>query len=549
MNPDLVPHNLGVNGDPPTPYDFLPTTIHAAPPLEFLSTPDGFNRADDAFAQHFTDTGHIEASDTDSERHSDVEYPVYPSPIPVHRVFAYDPNLIIPVPIRRRTGRSRVVSRKLNVRVPTHPTCKTQSDKAKVELIEQIEDIFPHVTPPEDYSQIREDLISRLRKVIKAEWPKADIHVYGSAGNGLGLRSADVDTSLYMPTELPANGSGENGKTAGAVKNSARAILARLAAIMQKNRIEVLTTLLDARVPVIKMLDPISGLQVDVCVNNILAVRNTELIKAYVDLDPRFRYLCILVKHWAKKRDLNDAYHGTLSSYAYTLMVIHYLQTVQPPVLPCLQHMVKGKRVRSGATLPKELTDNGSNKFYNTYFDRSVTPETWKSKNLSPVHELLLGFFKYYAFSFKNKTDLVSIRLGTKAARSVRKWDEETVYREWERKQKQYREAAEAALVKAYEARARAEFYHKASDKTDFKGSVSNGGTDHYSRVERIKYPRPPRLESKHLFCIEDPFDIDHDLSRGMEKAAVYVIRQEMVRAYEILAESGDYEFACEKFR
>lgn len=399
---------------------------------------------------------------------------------------------------------------------------------------------------------MREDLISRLRKVIKAEWPTADIHVYGSAGNGLGLRSADVDTSLYMPAHAAAaNGSKQNGNTdgSGVINSSAKAILARLAAIMQQNQMEVLTRLLDARVPVIKMLDPISGLQVDVCVNNTLAVRNTELIKAYVDLDPRFRYVCILVKRWAKKRDLNDAYHGTLSSYAYTLMVIHYLQIVQPPVLPCLQQMLKGKRVRSGTNLPQELTDNGSNKLYNTYFDRSVTPETWKSKNLSPVHELLLGFFKYYAFNFKNKTDLVSIRLGTKASRAVRKWDEETVYREWERKQKQYREAAEAALVKAYEARARAERYQKASEKADSKGSLSKGGTEGYSRIERIQYPRPPRLESKHLFCIEDPFDIDHDLSRGMEKAAVYVIRQEMVRAYEILAESGDYEYACAEFR
>ena len=32
-----------------------------------------------------------------------------------------------------------------------------------------------------------------------------------------------------------------------------------------------------------------------------------------------------------------DAATGSLSSYAYILMLIHYLQQVKPPVLPVLQ--------------------------------------------------------------------------------------------------------------------------------------------------------------------------------------------------------------------
>ena len=39
-------------------------------------------------------------------------------------------------------------------------------------------------------------------------------------------------------------------------------------------------------------------------------------------------------------RKINDTYRGTLSSYCYVLMVIHFLQSAvhcNPPVLPCLQ--------------------------------------------------------------------------------------------------------------------------------------------------------------------------------------------------------------------
>lgn len=34
---------------------------------------------------------------------------------------------------------------------------------------------------------------------------------------------------------------------------------------------------------------------------------------------------------------VNDPYRGTLSSYAYILLTIHFLQTRSPAILPCLQ--------------------------------------------------------------------------------------------------------------------------------------------------------------------------------------------------------------------
>jgi hypothetical protein len=37
--------------------------------------------------------------------------------------------------------------------------------------------------------------------------------------------------------------------------------------------------------------------------------------------------------------DIGDASRGTLSSYAYIIMVIHFLQQIQPPVLPVLQQV------------------------------------------------------------------------------------------------------------------------------------------------------------------------------------------------------------------
>jgi DNA polymerase sigma len=93
-------------------------------------------------------------------------------------------------------------------------------------------------------------------------------------------------------------------------------------------------------VPIVKFVSPKYSLHCDIGINNHLACRNSELIRDYMTLDSRARDMCLLIKHWAKMRKINDPYRGTLSSYCYVMMVIHYLQSAMhcnPPVLPCLQ--------------------------------------------------------------------------------------------------------------------------------------------------------------------------------------------------------------------
>lgn len=47
--------------------------------------------------------------------------------------------------------------------------------------------------------------------------------------------------------------------------------------------------------------------------NNHLAVANTALLRDYAAIDPRLRQLVMLIKHWAKRRRVNNAYMGECS--------------------------------------------------------------------------------------------------------------------------------------------------------------------------------------------------------------------------------------------
>lgn len=62
-----------------------------------------------------------------------------------------------------------------------------------------------------------------------------------------------------------------------------------------------------AKVPIVKIWDPELQVACDMNVNNTLALENTRMIKTYVELDDRIRPLAMLVKHWTKRRILNDA--------------------------------------------------------------------------------------------------------------------------------------------------------------------------------------------------------------------------------------------------
>jgi DNA polymerase sigma len=67
----------------------------------------------------------------------------------------------------------------------------------------------------------------------------------------------------------------------------------------------------------------------DICVNNTLALRNTNLLRDYAVIDARFKPLVLIVKYWAKRRQINNPYAGSLSSYAYVLLVLLFLQQVR----------------------------------------------------------------------------------------------------------------------------------------------------------------------------------------------------------------------------
>lgn len=104
-----------------------------------------------------------------------------------------------------------------------------------------------------------------------------------------------------------------------------------------------------------------------------------------------------MTKTWAKENGINNAHHKTLSSYTLTLMVIHFLQRCDPPVLPCLQ-------VQDAAN----FTPHGDH----TLYTLTGCLANFKSENTQSLGELFVLFLKYFSEEFDYDRAAISIRLG-----------------------------------------------------------------------------------------------------------------------------------------
>ncbi|XVF22669.1 hypothetical protein REPUB_Repub12eG0191000 [Reevesia pubescens] len=180
--------------------------------------------------------------------------------------------------------------------------------------------IYESLIPPEEERDKQKQLLALLEKLVCKEWPEARLYLYGSCANSFGVSKSDIDVCLAFNEDINKS-----------------EILLKLADILQSDNLQNVQALTRARVPIVKLMDPATGISCDICINNVLAVVNTKLLRDYAKIDPRLRQLAFIVKHWAKSRGVNETYQGTLSSYAYVLMCIHFLQQCRPAILPCLQ--------------------------------------------------------------------------------------------------------------------------------------------------------------------------------------------------------------------
>lgn len=234
-----------------------------------------------------------------------------------------------------------------------------------------------------------ERCLRELGKLVASELgPSWEARAFGSFANGFGTSFSDLDVTCWIP-----------GADLGPdVQRQAQQIISLklLPHLRQHAAFSIRDEVLGARVPVVKMCFE-GHLDVDVSCHNPMPLLNTRLLRAYARVDTRIRDLGVAVKIWAKGASVCDASRSHLSSYAFALMVVYFLQ-VHPEVhLPAL---------------PVDAFDkHGAGKH-----DARVAAASMRCD--LDLAGLLVRFFDFYANHFCWGTEVVSVRCGSRRAAS-----------------------------------------------------------------------------------------------------------------------------------
>ena len=307
----------------------------------------------------------------------------------------------------------------------------------------------------------RNGITKHLTKVLTNKFRGSKVSTFGSFQSGLNLTNGDIDLCLQFNGEKP------------------KKVLKKIARMLNEDGMDNVKLITTAKVPIVKFIDSQSKIPVDISINNSLAVHNTELLRRYSSIDSRVKPFIISIKYWARNRGISDASLGTFSSYAWTLIGINYLQSLENEVLPNV--------LKKDGSQTVEI--DGTKYDIGMYSHDELD---FVTQNHSTTGELVSGFFESLAKHWPWNNGVISVGSGKILTRKEKNWIANKPY-------------------------------------------ISDAIQD--SQIKRL---------GKFSLPVEDPFDNKHDLSRVLDVEGIFEIRDEVLRAYQLISENTDWDTITE---
>ncbi|KAF9971078.1 Zinc finger, CCHC domain-containing protein [Actinomortierella ambigua] len=301
---------------------------------------------------------------------------------------------------------------------------KESEERARIDLVDRyIRKLHKsHALTEERYSIIEDQRYMLERKISqRLSYAYVRVAYIGSVEFALATNESEVDVMLQCP--------------------SRKISMEDLEVILKEEGYEDLAIFPASEIhpTLIRLKEPTSGLTFIMCLDSPLRLMNTELISHYAEIDPdRFKPILMAAKQLARRHHIlagpetlliesrmqeepssprsNESEHDGdeeeeagpttgffLTSYALTWMVITFLQSTSPPVLPNLQAPESGRK--------REAMVDG----YDCSFVRTLPGDQFAvaaNKNRQSAGELFLAMCRFYGEEFDYIHQQVAVRLG-----------------------------------------------------------------------------------------------------------------------------------------
>eukprot|EP00826_Nyctotherus_ovalis_P063055 TRINITY_DN920_c0_g2_i2.p1 TRINITY_DN920_c0_g2~~TRINITY_DN920_c0_g2_i2.p1 ORF type:complete len:329 (+),score=84.58 TRINITY_DN920_c0_g2_i2:116-1102(+) len=161
--------------------------------------------------------------------------------------------------------------------------------------------------------KIKHEILAQLHRID----PQLEISVYGSYSVDLSLPTSDIDIIIVFTQRI--------------FRNTPQAILQRLVEVIKHEKYIAGTKIIsNSSMPVLRIEcnEEMAGVKLDITVsdNRHKGIECVEMTRRMIEIFPAFERLTLLLKYILRISDLNDPYHGGLSSYGMMLLLIAYFE-------------------------------------------------------------------------------------------------------------------------------------------------------------------------------------------------------------------------------
>lgn len=174
---------------------------------------------------------------------------------------------------------------------------------------EEICDFYEYMKPRPSEVQMRSEVILRTMSIILNRWPQAKVQVFGSFCTTLFLPTGDIDLVVH----------GQWSTTP----------LFSLEEDLRRNDVAVEDSILvldKTTVPIIKFIDKLTEVRVDISFNQESGIKSARLIQQYIQEYPFLPKIIFILKQFLYERNLHEVYYGGISSYSLLLLLVSFLQ-------------------------------------------------------------------------------------------------------------------------------------------------------------------------------------------------------------------------------
>eukprot|EP00928_Gymnodinium_smaydae_P060970 TRINITY_DN4498_c1_g1_i1.p1 TRINITY_DN4498_c1_g1~~TRINITY_DN4498_c1_g1_i1.p1 ORF type:complete len:558 (-),score=72.46 TRINITY_DN4498_c1_g1_i1:104-1690(-) len=287
---------------------------------------------------------------------------------------------------------------------------------------DQVQELANFVKPSPQSEKVMRALAATVKRALEDLLPDAEVMAFANGdvmrGTAFGVAVPEVEIVLSAEPNLIAERL--RVRTARPIPRAAQLDAQKL----QKSALRACTDELVAsgvfkfRRSAFKGMEPkvtflVSGfgnqaIPVDFSVNTVAPFYNAALLTECAQIDIRASDLILSVRRWAKDRGVSHAAKGHLSPYAWTLLVIYFMQVRDKQDGPTLTKLKSFAVSSEQRRIQHKVQQQGSISPANSF-------EPGNLAEVTTVAVLLQGFFYFYARVFDWRGEAVCVRSGKRA--------------------------------------------------------------------------------------------------------------------------------------